>query len=99
MYFPKALDERIVSQKGCFTIQPLPEGCGAFLPLDEDHVHSSTRGFAACRGFVIPDDRALKAQLMREVNRLGVDGNFIYPGLDGLSRQITTDLLGDVVRM
>ncbi|MGK0353843.1 MAG: hypothetical protein ACJAYX_004541 [Planctomycetota bacterium] len=36
---------------------------------------------------------------MADVNRLGVDGNFIYPGLDGLSRQITTDLLGDIVRM
>ena len=98
VYFPKALDERIVSQKGCFTIQPLPEGCGTFLPLDEDHALVD-EGLRSLSRVVIPDDRALKAQLMLEVNRLGVDGNFIYPGLDGLSRQITTDLLGDVVRM
>jgi truncated hemoglobin YjbI len=98
VYFPKALDERIVSQKGCFTIQPLPEGCGTFLPLDEDHALID-EGLRSLSRVVIPDDRAMKAQMMLEVNRLGVDGNFIYPGLDGLSRQITTDLLGDVVRM
>ena len=36
---------------------------------------------------------------MSQINRLGIDGNFIYPGLDGLGRQITTDILADVIRM
>ncbi|MFT4515974.1 MAG: hypothetical protein ACI91B_004695 [Planctomycetota bacterium] len=98
VYFPKALDERIVSQKGCFTIQPLPNGCDKFLPLEEDHALID-EGLRSLSRIVIPNDGALKARLMADVNRLGVDGNFIYPGLDGLSRQITTDLLGDIVRM
>ena len=68
------------------------------MPLDEDHALID-EGLRSLSRVVIPDDRAMKAQMMLEVNRLGVDGNFIYPGLDGLSRQITTDLLGDVVRM
>jgi truncated hemoglobin YjbI len=98
VYFPKALDQRIVSQKGCFTIQPLPDGCGEFLPLDEDQslIDEGLRGLSRV---VIPNAGELKSRLMLEVNRLGVDGNFIYPGLEGLSRQIATDLLGDVVRM
>jgi truncated hemoglobin YjbI len=98
VYFPKALDQRIVSQKGCFTIQPLPKACDPFTVLNEDQ-RLMDEGLRSLNRIIVPDDVDLKARLMLEVNKLGVDGSFIYPGLDGLSRQITTDLHGDVMRM
>ena len=36
VYFPKAIDQRIVAQKGCFSVQPLPAGCCRFVPIDEN---------------------------------------------------------------
>ena len=98
VYYPKALDQRIVSQKGCFTIQPLPKACDPFTVLNKDQ-RLMDEGLRSLNRIIIPDDVDLKAKLMLEVNKLGVDGGFIYPGLDGLSRQITTDLYGDVLRM
>jgi truncated hemoglobin YjbI len=98
VYFPKAIDQRIVTQKGCFTIQPLPDGCSPFIPL-EDNQEVIDEGLRRLTRIIIPNDREIKAKMMSEVNRLGVDGNFIYPGLDGLSRQITIDLLADAARM
>jgi hypothetical protein len=98
VYYPKALDQRIVSQKGCFTIQPLPNACDPFVVLNEDQ-RLMDEGLRSMSRIIVPSDVDLKARLMLEVNKLGVDGSFIYPGLDGLSRQIATDLYGDVLRM
>ena len=97
VYFPKAIDQRIISQKGCFTVQPLPNGCDPFIVLNENQ-HLIDEGLRSLARIVIPNDIDLKAKLMRDVNNLGIDGSFIYPGLDGLSRQITTDLIADIVR-
>jgi truncated hemoglobin YjbI len=98
VYFPKAIDQRIVSQKGCFTIQPLPNGCSPFVPIDENH-ELINEGVSRLSRIVVPNCPRTKARMMSQINRLGVDGNFIYPGLDGLGRQITTDIMADIIRM
>jgi truncated hemoglobin YjbI len=98
VYFPKAIDERIVSQKGCFSVQPLPKGCCPFVPIDENQ-ELINEGLSKLSRIVIPNCRHIKARMMSQINRLGVDGNFIYPGLDGLGRQITTDIMADIIRM
>ncbi|MGD9539783.1 FRG domain-containing protein [Methylocystis sp.] len=98
VYFPKAIDQRIVSQRGCFSVQPLPDGCSPFVPIDENQ-ELINEGLSRLSRIVIPNCRHTKARMMAQINRLGIDGNFIYPGLDGLGRQITTDILADVIRM
>lgn len=98
VYFPKAIDQRIISQKGCFTVQPLPDGCDPFINLNENQ-HLIDEGLRSLVRLVIPNDSDLKARLMRDVNNLGIDGSFIYPGLDGLSKQISTDLIADIIRI
>ncbi|MFO1126068.1 MAG: FRG domain-containing protein [Methylocystis sp.] len=98
VYFPKAIDQRIVAQKGCFSVQPLPDGCSPFVPIDANQ-ELINEGLSRLSRIVIPNCRQTKARMMSQINRLGIDGNFIYPGLDGLGRQITTDILADVIRM
>jgi truncated hemoglobin YjbI len=98
VYFPKAIDQRIVSQKGCFSVQPLPKGCCPFVPIDENH-ELINEGLSRLSRIVIPNCRHIKARMMSQINRLGIDGNFIYPGLDGLGRQITTDIMADIIRL
>jgi truncated hemoglobin YjbI len=98
VYFPKAIDQRIVSQKGCFSIQPLPDGCCPIAPIDQNH-ELVNEGLSRLSRIVIPNCRRTKTRMMSQINRLGIDGNFIYPGLDGLGRQITTDIMADIIRM
>ncbi len=98
VYFPKAIDQRIVSQRGCFSVQPLPKGCCPFMPIDEN-LELINEGLSRLSRIVIPNCRHTKSRMMSQINRLGIDGNFIYPGLDGLGRQITTDIMADVIRM
>lgn len=97
VYFPKSIDQRIVSQKGCFTIQPFPRLCEPFVPIESDGTILD-EGVRSLTRIVIQDESELKRKLMLELHRLGVDNNFIFPDLEGLGHQITFELINDINR-
>lgn len=97
VYFPKSIDQRIVSQKGCFTIQPFPPLCEPFVPIESDGAILD-EGVRSLTRIVIEDDLELKRNLMLELHRLGVDNNFIFPDLEGLGHQVAFELMNDISR-
>jgi truncated hemoglobin YjbI len=98
VYFPLNIDPKLVAQKGCFTLQPLPAKSDDFIPLQDDKknlklgVHSFSR-------IIIPNQNDLKEELLMELANCGVDETFIYPDLYGLSRQIKKDLSFGIIRI
>lgn len=97
VYFPKNIDQKIVSQKGCFTIQPLPRGENTFIPLQKNVqlLKMSAHSFSK---IVIPGDKKIKEDILIQLANCGVDETFIYPDLYGLSRQIKRDLKLGMIR-
>lgn len=91
VYFPKTIDSKLVAQKGCFTIQPLPQGSEKFLPLDADLsvVSMCSHSFSK---ILIPGDQKIKSTILVNLANNGIDETFIYPDLYGLSRQIKKDI-------
>jgi len=90
MFFPKVLDDRIFSQRGCFSIQPFPKENKPFLTID-DLYNSGTIELNNLIKVIIPNDKELKNELLMLLIRMGIDNSFIYPDLTGLCKQIKYD--------
>jgi hypothetical protein len=90
-FYPNHSNMRIISQKGCFTIEPFPQnhlpikGVDEHIDDYEDHIHSLTK-------VVIPNNTSLKEDLLNKTMDLGVDYSLIFPDLEGLARQIKFDI-------
>jgi truncated hemoglobin YjbI len=97
VYYPKNFDEKLVSQKGCFTIQPLPDGDEPFIPLENNKelLKLSAHSFSK---ILLPSEKRLKEEILLQLANCGVDETFIYPDLYGLSRQIKRDLENGIMR-
>lgn len=97
VYYPKNFDQKLVTQKGCFTIQPLPEGNEPFIPL-ENNKELLTLSAHSFSKIIVPSDKKLKREILHQLANCGVDETFIYPDLYGLSRQIKRDLEHGIIR-
>ncbi len=95
MFFPRAIDNRLISQGSCFTIHPLPDTDDELIPLEEDILIRET-GINDLWKIVIPNDNKLKTKLMIELYSLGIKHNSVFPDLGGLSEQISWELLNDL---
>jgi hypothetical protein len=93
-FYPNHSNKRIISQKGCFTIEPYPNNFMPIKGIDEnigaykDHIHSLIK-------VEIPNDVSLKEDLLNKTIDLGVDFSFIYPDFEGLTFQIKFDIEKD----
>lgn len=97
IYFPKTIDPRIVAQKGCFTVEPLPHEINPYLSIEEQ-IEESDFGLHEIVKFIIPNDNNIKDQLMRDLMNLGVDNSVIYPDISGLCKQIDYELKKGISR-
>jgi len=97
VYFPRNIDSKLVSQKGCFTIQPLPKGTDSFLPLDADMNVLSMCSHSFSK-IIIPGNQKIKRDILINLANNGIDETFIYPDLYGLSRQIKRDIEIGLIR-
>ena len=93
-FYPNHSNKRIISQKGCFTIEPFPKNNLLIQGIDEhfddykDQIHNLIK-------VVIPNVTGLKEDLLNKTMDLGVDFGFIFPDLEGLTRQIKFDIEKD----
>jgi hypothetical protein len=72
---PSYIDARIIAQKGLFTVHRNP-----VLPLDETEISGVK---CVVQRLIIKKDT--KLQIMKTLDRYGINRSFIYPGLDGLA--------------
>lgn len=98
VYFPTNIDPKIVAQKGCFTIQPLPKKSEEFIPLEKDRETLSI-GTHSVSKIIIPNDPEVKDNILYDLANCGIDETVIYPDLYGLSRQIKRDLNFGIFRI
>mgnify|MGYP006277655649 CR=1 FL=1 len=82
IFTPPALDERIVSQKSCFTILKNTVRDGAFVPLEERVLPQSDIAVKA----KIPSRR--KRHLRWQLNNIGVNEAALFPGPAGIGGHI-----------
>ena len=86
--FPNMIDTRIVAQESCFTVFPLPADKKGFKPLED--VSSYQGDYFLLLKMIIPCNK--KADLLRDLNFLGVNRRTLFPDLTGLSEQISWDV-------
>ena len=89
-FYPKHINERITAQEGCFSLYPLPEEFEPFSQFFEDKDFCSA-GFWLNLKIIIP--ATCKAQIRKELTKLGVTRRTIYPGLDSIADSIKRKLV------
>lgn len=97
IFFPKFFDNRIISQKGCFTIQPLPKDDNKFVPIEEQ-LDNLEIGINNLSKIIIPNDKNVKQNIFQNLIAIGIDYNLIYPDLTGLCKQIDYELNEDITK-
>lgn len=92
-FFPNAIDHRIISQKGCFTIQTLKSDPYTLIPVEN---LTEKLYFDELIKIVIPASN--KEFIMRELSVIGIGSDFLFPGLSGLCDQIKFDFRNNLIR-
>jgi len=91
LFYPSHIDQRVISQKGCFTIEPFPKNNSLIRGIDE-HIEDYGDSINSLIKVTIPKDKEFKMNLLYTLMDLGIDYDFIMPGLEGLTSQIRFDM-------
>jgi hypothetical protein len=83
-FFPKMIDKRVIAQEGCFTLFPIPENKSNFTPL-EDHKFYEGEYYHLLKIYI---PKTEKANILEDLNILGINHRTLFPDLDGLSKFI-----------
>lgn len=81
IHFPRAIDNRIISQSAAFTIQAYSKSKHAFIPLDYNRIYKTK-----LTAFCIPKNSF--STIRFELDQLGVNASFIYPDLYGVCKNL-----------
>jgi len=79
LYFPKHIDEQIISQHSCFTFHPLPNFDGPFLPIDKLEIDAELMV-----KFEIPNSR--RRSILESLDHIGINHYSLFQNLDGIGR-------------
>lgn len=83
LWLPSKFFDRVTNQQGILTVHPLPEGTTEFTPFEEG---KETGSFPPLQRFVIPGKS--KVSILRQLDDIGITHQLVYPGLDGVSKNI-----------
>lgn len=86
-FYPELLHERIAAQDACLLAFPLSKTDMSVPELSEGNV---PKGLEMLKKIVIP--AAVKRELRRQLSVLGVSHRTVFPGLEGTTRWIRSDL-------
>lgn len=92
MFFPNYIDSRLISQKSCFTVEPLPEELVLIKGIEE-HLEDYNNEIGSLTEVIIPKDKKIRDEILLNIMDLGIDNSFIYPDLKGLTSQIKFDFV------
>lgn len=79
VFQPRFVDARMSAQSGWFTAHAFSQKAGRFIPLEKNGTYRSN-----VWRLRIPV--GLRLQLLRSLDRLGVNARSLFPGLEGLCR-------------
>lgn len=85
-FHSSSLNKRVAAQEGCFTLTPLPKDRGGFMEVDD-----RTNSIDYLGRYRIPKEH--KPALRKQLKRLGITHQFLFPDLDGLATSIKRDLM------
>ncbi|MBP7948372.1 MAG: FRG domain-containing protein [Verrucomicrobiales bacterium] len=88
LYLPRRLDAGMRNQRVCFLSHPLPLGDAA--PQTFEQIYKSGSDRLVLSKMIIPADS--KHGLRRDLALLGIDHQFINPGLNGLCRDLREEI-------
>jgi hypothetical protein len=83
-FHSSSLNKRVTAQEGCFTLTPLPDDWGDFMKVEADN--NSLDYLGRC-----PIPKENKPALRKQLKKLGVTHQFLFPDLDGLAKSIKRD--------
>jgi hypothetical protein len=83
------LNNRIIAQEGCFSAYPLPQGFESFKSLKQ-HMEDGNSGLWIEHVITIPKNN--KAYIRKELRKLGITHQSLFPGLDGIAKSIANSL-------
>lgn len=86
-FIPEPLNERLAAQEGCFVFFPLPNDSFSVLPMNKTNYPEDIEDFANA---IISAKH--KKKIRMELNELGINHRTIYPGLDGVTKSIKSEL-------
>ena len=75
LYIPPYINQRIIAQKGLFTVHKNP-----MQPLDKTKIND-----AECQITKLIIKKQCHAEFLNSLDHFGINRSFIYPGLDGLA--------------
>ncbi len=81
LYVPRNKFQRVGNQKGCFTVHPIPGARERFISFED----AQNDDFSLTLNLVAKE---CKFKIMKDLDDMGINEGFIYPGLDGLSGKI-----------
>lgn len=84
-FHSKHINNRIVSQEACFTAFPIPKGFDDFISLNEKTTYDKTDVWNTKKLII---SKKSKPALRRELKRLGISHQFLFPGLDGIATSL-----------
>ncbi|QYJ81674.1 FRG domain-containing protein [Shewanella aegiceratis] len=87
-FYPRHLNPRIVAQSGCFTVFPYPKKLVPMASLSDPNSYVSTEVYWG-ETIIIPKDS--KPKLRKQLSRLGINHQTMFPGLDGIAKQILSE--------
>ncbi len=96
MFFPKSIDNRIIAQKSCFSIHPLPKNNEIISSIEIDYENGNAARDLELKKVILPSDIKIKAEILRSLNTLGIDHQFIFPDLSGLCKKIIFEHVNDI---
>lgn len=79
------LNNRIIAQEGCFSAYPLPNGFEKFKTLQE-HTEENNSALWIHEEILIP--KHSKTEIRKELRKLGLTHQSLFPGLDGVAKSI-----------
>ncbi|HSP42660.1 MAG TPA: FRG domain-containing protein [Luteolibacter sp.] len=93
--YPDHIHDRVVQQQGVFTIHPLPKVGKAFKPFDSSIKKVAPLVYAEKYSISAKE----KERLRSDLDLLGVNYRSVYPGLDGVGRQLGWEIERDTSQM
>jgi len=75
LYIPPYINQRIIAQKGLFTVHKNP-----MQPLDKTKINDTE-----CQITKLIIKKQCHAEFLNSLDHFGINRSFIYPGLDGLA--------------
>lgn len=85
-YHPKAIDRRIVNQKGVFTIHPNPQKKVVSHEVHDPYIRDNL--------LKVKIKAHAKKEILETLKKYGIDYRYLFPNLDGLSEFINHETMG-----